>query len=63
MICARYDQICSQVWWNVSEHFGFVTGVVDRYAADSGRLALCWTDEAGGEIEKKRAIRDPDASS
>jgi hypothetical protein len=59
-----YDvQNCSQVWGDVFEHFTFVTGVVDRYAADSSRLALCWTDGAGGEIEKKHAIREPDASS
>ncbi len=63
MFYARYDQFCSQVWWNVFVHFDFVTGVVDRYPADFRRLALCRTDEAPGEIEKKRAMRAPDASS
>lgn len=64
MVSGRYDQICAAFRWSVFEHFNFVTGVVDRDGADSSQLALCWTDEAGREMQKKLpATHEQDASS
>lgn len=64
MVHGRYDHICAEFRWNVLEHFNFATDVVDRYAADCSRLALCWTDEADREMQKRHtATRQPDARS
>ncbi len=64
MVNGRYAQVCVQSPRNVFEQFNFSTGAVDRYAADSGLFSLCWTGEAGREMQKERfATRESDASS
>ncbi len=45
----HYDEVYRSFRWNVPEHFNFSIDVIDRLAADRGRTALYWEDEAGRE--------------
>ena len=43
----QYEERYRSFRWQVPGHFNFATDVVDRLAADRGRTALYWEDEAG----------------
>jgi hypothetical protein len=36
----------------VPEYFNFAGDVVDKWAQDSGKLAILWVDDAGNEVRK-----------
>jgi len=42
-----YEQVYRSFRWAVPGHFNFGSDVIDRLAADRGRVALYWEDESG----------------